>query len=114
VVGDMANVRVPGEFSLVYLVYNTISNLRTQGEQAECFRNAARHLMHGGHFVIELWIPPLRRMPPGQIAVPFDVRAGHLGFDTYEISTQQGISHHYTREPDGSMRYGAHHFRYVW
>ena len=32
-VGDMAATRVEGEFSLVYLVFNTIFNLTTQGGQ---------------------------------------------------------------------------------
>lgn len=63
VMGDMATTRAPGEFDLVYLVFNTISNLRTQAEQVECFRNAARHLKPGGRFVIELWVPAIRRMP---------------------------------------------------
>ena len=73
VVGDMATTTVPGEFSLVYLVFNTIGNLRTQAEQVACFRNAARHLRPGGRFVIELWVPPLRRFPPGQVGRAFDV-----------------------------------------
>lgn len=55
--GDMASSRAPGVYSLVYLVFNTISNLLTQAEQVACFRNAARHLTPGGHFVIELWVP---------------------------------------------------------
>jgi SAM-dependent methyltransferase len=114
VVGDMATTRVPGEFTLVYLVYNTLGNLRTQPEQVECFRNAARHLAPGGWFVVEIGVPAVRRMPPGQSAAPFDVSAAHTGFDTYDLVTQQATSHHYTREPDGSYRYGAHHFRYVW
>lgn len=114
VVGDMATTRVPGEFSLVYLVWNSIANLRTQEEQVECFRNAARHLKPGGRFVIELWVPPLRRLPPGQLAVPFDVSDGHLGFDTYDVSAQRGTSHHYRPGGDGTTRYGASNFRYIW
>jgi SAM-dependent methyltransferase len=114
VCGDMATTHVDGEFSLVYLVFNTISNLRTQAEQVECFRNAARHLAPGGRFVIELWVPPLRSMPPGQTAVPFDVSDGHLGFDTYDVVTQECASHHYTKEADGTVRYSVGHFRYVW
>ncbi len=90
VVGDMATTRAPGEFSLVFLVCNAIGNLRTQAEQVACFRNAARHLRSGGRFVIELWVPPLRRLPPGQAAVPFHVGERHLGFDTYDVVTQQG------------------------
>ena len=114
VVGDMATARMPGEFALVYLVFNTVGNLRTQPEQVACFRNAARHLAPGGRFVVEVGVPSLRRLPPGQVAVPFDVSDQHTGLDTYDPGTQQATSHHYDHEPDGSVRYTAHHFRYVW
>lgn len=119
-VGDMATATAPpqgpapGEFSLVFLVFNTIGNLRTQAEQVACFRNAARHLRPGGRFVIELWVPGIRRFPPGQAGVPFDISEQHTGLDTYDLVTQQGTSHHYTREPDGTIRYGASNFRYIW
>lgn len=113
-IGDMATTRVDGEFSLVYLVFNGLGNLRTQDEQVECFRNAAAHLAPGGRFVIELWVPGIRRFPPGQTAVPFEVSERHTGFDTYDMTTQQGTSHHYTRQEDGSYRYGVSNFRYVW
>jgi SAM-dependent methyltransferase len=119
-VGDMATATAPdggpgpGEFSLVYLVWNSIGNLRTQAEQVACFRNAARHLAPGGRFVIELGVPRIRRFPPGQSAVPFHVGENHVGFDTYDMATQQGTSHHYTRRPDGTVHYGASNFRYLW
>lgn len=114
VVGDMATSRVPGQFTLVYLVWNSIGNLRTQAEQVACFRNAARHLAPGGRFVIELWIPGIRRYPPGQAAVPFHVGEGHVGFDTFDMTTQQGTSHHYRRHSDGTVTYSASNFRYLW
>lgn len=114
VTGDMATTTVPDEFSLVYVVWNSIGNLRTQDEQVQCFRNAARHLSPGGRFVIELWIPGIRRFPPGQAAVPFDVSDQHVGFDTYDMVTQQGTSHHYWRLDDGTARYGCSNFRYIW
>ncbi len=115
VLGDMATTVVPGEFSLVYLVYNTISNLLTQDEQVECFRNAARHLRPGGRFVIELGVPPLRFLPPGQAAVPFDVSERHLGFDTVDTVEQLLVSHHFTRDgDDGRYRRGASRHRYAW
>ncbi len=115
VIGDMATTVVPGEFSLVYLVYNTISNLLTQDEQVECFRNAARHLRPGGRFVIELGVPPLRFLPPGQVAVPFDVSERHLGFDTVDTVEQLLVSHHFTRDgEDGRYRRGASRHRYAW
>ncbi len=116
VIGDMAEAAAEGagSFRLVVLVFNSISNLRTQDEQVACFRNAARHLAPGGRFVLELEVPPLRRLPIGQTAVPFDVSEEHTGFDTIDVATQELSSHHYTRMPDGSYRYGVGHFRYIW
>ncbi len=120
--GSMAETEVdlglpgarPGEFSLVYLVFNTIMNLLTQDEQVECFRNAAHHLRPGGHFVIECMVPDLRRLQPGQTAVPFEVTDQHLGFDTYDLATQLATSHHFRPLPDGHYRRLAGSFRYVW
>ncbi|MFE0189688.1 class I SAM-dependent DNA methyltransferase [Streptomyces sp. NPDC058989] len=115
VIGDMATTTVPGEFTLVYLVYNTITNLLTQDEQVACFHNAARHLAPGGRFVIELGVPPLRFLPPGQVAVPFDVSERHLGFDTFDLVEQMLVSHHLTRDgDDGRYRRGASRHRYAW
>ena len=116
VVGDMATTVVAGagEFSLVYLVWNSISNLRSQHEQVQCFRNAADHLRPGGRFVIELWVPPIQRLAPGQDAVVMGFDEQHLVVDTYDLLTQECASHHYHRDPDGSVRNGVGHFRYVW
>ncbi|MGW4840547.1 class I SAM-dependent DNA methyltransferase [Streptomyces globisporus] len=115
VIGDMATTVVPGEFTLVYLVYNTIGNLLTQDEQVACFENAARHLAPGGRFVIELTVPPLRFLPPGQVAVPFDVSERHLGFDTFDLVEQTLVSHHFTRDgDDGRYRRGTCRQRYAW
>ncbi|MDQ0404523.1 class I SAM-dependent methyltransferase [Streptomyces sp. NPDC000349] len=114
-IGDMAKTVVPGEFALVYLVYNTITNLLTQDEQVECFRNAVRHLRPGGRFVIELGVPPLRRLPPGQIAVPFDVSDRHLGFDTFDLVEQILVSNHFTRDENtGQYRRDNSRHRYAW
>jgi SAM-dependent methyltransferase len=114
VVGDMATTRVPGEFTLVYLVFNTISNLQTQAEQVACFRNAARHLVPGGRFVIELWVPELRRLPLGQDATVGHVEAGYIVLDTYDTVQQRVVSHHF-RFGDGteaSLFRSPH--RYIW
>nr|WP_206537739.1 class I SAM-dependent methyltransferase [Ilumatobacter nonamiensis] len=113
-VGDMATTRVAGEFALVYLVYNTIQNLLEQDEQVACFRNAAAHLAPGGCFVVESGVPSVRRLPPGTSAVPFDVSARHLGFDTYELARQRLTSHHYFTDEDGTTTYSATQHRFVW
>jgi SAM-dependent methyltransferase len=118
VLGDMITTRAPGEYSLVYLVYNTISNLLTQEEQVECFRNAARHLAPGGRFVVELWVPQLRTLPPGQQATVFRTAPDYLGLDTYDVLTQQVVSHHVHFDPDAGGAAQARLFRsphrYVW
>lgn len=113
-IGDMATTVVPGEFAVVYVVYNTISNLLTQDEQVECFCNAARHLRPGGRFVIELGVPALRFLPPGQIAVPFDVSERHVGLDTMDLVAQTLVSHHFAREDDGRYRREYCTQRFVW
>jgi SAM-dependent methyltransferase len=112
-VGDFATTTVPGEFSLVYVVYNAISLLLEQREQVEAFRNAARHLQPNGRFVVELWVPDLRRFPPGALALPFDVSFGHVGFDTLDTATQLGVSHHYVVRGGKAGRHDAP-FRYAW
>lgn len=114
VIGDMATTTVPGSFSLVYVVWNSISNLRTQREQVDCFRNAARHLAPGGRFVVELWVPPLRRLPPGQLAAPMQVDPDHLVIDTYDLVTQNCTSHHYVTDSTGATTYDSGSFRYLW
>jgi hypothetical protein len=113
-IGDIATTRVPGTFRLVYLVFNTIMNLTTQDSQVDCFRNAAAHLEPGGCFVIEVMVPQLQRLPPGETFQPFDVTPAHVGFDEYDVVTQRAVSHHYTAEADGRMRYSYTPFRYGW
>ena len=113
-VGDMTEIRLCADASLVYLVFNTIGNLRTQRQQVQCFRNAAAHLRTGGRFVVENGVPRLRRLAPGETIVPFDVSAHHVGFDEYhDLVEQILVSHHYFVEGDrGRVVSGA--FRYVW
>jgi SAM-dependent methyltransferase len=107
-IGDFATTRLGEKFRLVYLVFNTIMNLTTQDAQVACFENAAWHLEPGGSFVIEVGVPDLRRLPPGEIYVPFDVSEKHVGIDEYDVASQGLVSHHYTD------RLSSGPFRYVW
>lgn len=111
--GDFATTRVDGTFQLAYLVRNTITNLTTQDEQVECFRNVAAHLAPGGCFVIEVYIPALQRLPPGETIHPFTVTETHLGFEEYDIAAQRAISHHYWTDGDKLETFSAP-FRFVW
>jgi SAM-dependent methyltransferase len=114
IVGDMATTRVHGEFSLVYLVFNTISNLLSQDEQVECFRNAARHLAPGGRFVIELWVPQLRQLPPGSPATVFASEPGYVGLDDYDVLHQKVVSHHFRYGRGREATHGISPHRYIW
>ena len=112
-IGDFATTRVEGTFSVAYLVFNTIMNLTTQAAQVACFANAAVHLEPGGCFVIEVGIPDLRRLPPGQDTVPFQVSPTRWAFDRYDVATQ-AMSSNYVTVQDGRGEYRSIPFRYVW
>jgi Methyltransferase domain len=112
-IGDFATTRVGGTFTLAYLVRNTIANLTTQDQQVACFGNVAAHLEPGGSFVIELYIPELQRLPPGETIRAFDVTPTHLGFEEYDVATQIAYSHHYWMV-DGKLETFSAPFRYVW
>lgn len=114
IAGDMATARAPGKYTVVYLVYNTISNLLTQHEQVACFHNAARHLVPGGRFVIELWVPELRKLPPGQQATVFASEPGYIGLDTYDVLHQRVVSHHFRFGTGSAAELFRSPHRYIW
>jgi SAM-dependent methyltransferase len=112
-IGDFATATVRGTFGLAYLVRNTIMNLTTQDAQVQCFRNAAAHLEPGGCFVIEVIVPDLQRLPPGETVRAFTVTPRHLGFDEYDVAAQGVISHHYWMTGGKAETFSAP-FRYAW
>jgi SAM-dependent methyltransferase len=114
-IGDFATTQVDGTFSLAYLVFNTIMNLTTQDAQVACFENAAAHLDRGGCFVVEVGVPSLRVLPPGDRVHAFSFRSpGRFGFDEFDVARQGLVSHHYSERPDGTIRRRSIPFRYVW
>jgi SAM-dependent methyltransferase len=112
-IGDFAATTVEGRFSVAYLVFNTIMNLTTQDGQIACFQNVAAHLEPGGCFVIEVMVPALQRLPPGETVRAFNVSPTHLGFDEYDVASQGLISRHYS-VVDGDLDVLSMPFRYVW
>jgi SAM-dependent methyltransferase len=113
VAGDMAATRVAGEFTLVYLVFNTIFNLTTQDGQVACFENAAAHLGSGGRFVIEARVPELQRLPLGQTVLPWRADPAGLSYYVYDVVTQRLSGQHYLVE-DGGLRASPIEMRYAW
>ena len=112
-IGDFATTRVDGTFRLAYLIFNTIMNLTTQQAQVACFRNVAAHLEPGGCFVIEVRVPDLRRLPPGQNVVPWHVSPERSVFYSYDVATQ-AMHGHYVEFTSGRGEYHSIPFRYVW
>jgi len=112
-IGDFATTIVDGTFSVAYLVFNTIMNLTTQEAQVACFRNVAAHLEPGGSFVIEVGVPKLRRLPPGETIRAFHVSETRWGLDEYDVARQGLISHHFVIV-DGSVERVSIPFRYAW
>ena len=112
-IGDFATARIAERFGLVYLLRNTITNLTTQEEQIECFRNAAEHLNPGGCFVIENYIPELRRLPPGETVHLFAATQTHIGYEEYSVAEQLAVSRHYWLI-DGELKTFSSPHRYAW
>jgi Methyltransferase domain len=110
-IGDFATTKIDGTFTLAYVVFNSIMNLRTQEAQVACFENVAAHLERQGFFVVELMLPELQRLPRGERHLAFDVSPEHLGFDEYDIAGQGLISHHYY---PGDDEYSTFPGRYIW
>lgn len=112
-IGDFATTRAPGSYRVAYLVFNTIGNLTTQEAQVACFRNVADHLEPGGCFLIEVGMPDLQRLPPGETRRVFDFGPDHVGIDEYDVETQGLVSHHFSRDGDRWVLRSMP-FRSVW
>ncbi len=112
-IGDMTSTRVAGNFSLVFLVFNTIDNLTTQQAQIACFRNAARHLASGGRFLVETQVPPIQKIPFGETRLAFASSPQHFGIDMFDIATQNYSSNHVWMA-DGRYTHFSIPFRYAW
>jgi len=112
-IGDFSTTRVEGSFRVAYLVFNTIMNLTTQAAQVACFRNVAAHLEPGGRFVIEVGVPSLRQLPPGETLRAYHVSPTRWDIDEFDVDRQGLISHHY-RVVDGELDQVSVPFRYVW
>lgn len=113
-IGDMTSARAPGRFALVYLVANTIMNVTTQEEQVAVFANAAAHLEPGGHFVVEVIVPQLRRVPPSETARVFTLDADHVGIETFDDPVGQVAWSHHWMEVAGRLVRHSQPYRYVW
>ena len=113
-IGDMSTTRLPDRFELVFLVANSIMNVTTQDEQLAVCSTAAAHLVPEGHFVVELMVPQLRRVPPTEVARVFQLDPDHVGIETYDDLVEQVSWSHHWMVVDGQLVRHSAPYRYIW
>ena len=89
--GNFADVQVEGEFSLIFVVFNTFYGLQTQEDQVRCFRNVADHLKDDGVFLIEAFVPDMKRFNDGQEVRAYAVTTEHVSL---QISQHDPVTQH--------------------
>ena len=117
VIGDFADVDVDGSFPLVYLAFNTLFALLTQERQIECFQNAADHLEAGGRFVLDCFVPDLRRFDEQNTRTAVSGIASNdehtIELTVHHPVEQLSVSHHVRRTADGTTVLPVN-VRYAW
>jgi SAM-dependent methyltransferase len=113
--GDFAEVRVDGRFTLIFVVFNTLFALTSQEEQVRCFRNVAEHLEDEGHFVVEVFVPDLARFDRGQRVSADRVEVDRLVVEAslHDPVGQRVVSQHVVMGESGNRMVPVH-IRYAW
>jgi SAM-dependent methyltransferase len=113
--GNFAEVGVDGQFSLIYVLFNTLFQLLTQDEQVRCFENAARHLAPGGAFVVEAFVPDLSRFTGRQAVRAIAVSGAEVRFEasSHDPVAQQVTTQHAVLTEQGVRLYPVK-VRYAW
>ena len=79
-IGDFAEFELDIEFSLIFVIFNTIFGVLSQEDQVACFQRVADHLAEDGAFVVEAFVPDQTRFVRGQ-----NVEVGKVGADEADI-----------------------------
>jgi SAM-dependent methyltransferase len=114
-IGDFADVKVPGQFSLIYVVFNTFFALLSQETQIKCFERVARHLAPGGAFVIEAFVPDLAMFDRGQRVSTrhVDATTANIHAAVHDPVTQQVHGANILLSESGTRFYPVQ-IRYAW
>ena len=116
-IGNFGDVPVDGEFPLIYLAFNTLFGLKTQEEQIQCFQNVAEHLEPGGRFIIDCFVPDIRRFDAHNTRVGVSsinsVDEHWTEMTVYDPVTQR-LSTHMTRYRDGESVVLPIEIRFAW
>jgi SAM-dependent methyltransferase len=114
-IGDFGEVKVPGQFSLIYVVFNTFFGLLSQETQLKCFQRVARHLTPGGVFVIEAFVPDQTMFERGQnlSARHVDASMANIHAAVHDPVTQQVHGTNILLS-EGAIRFYPVQIRYAW
>ena len=113
--GDFADVGVEGSFSLVYVAFNTIFALLSQDDQMRCFANVAEHLAEGGRFVVEAFVPDLKRFDRGQRVGVTAVRLDQVEFEvSRHDAVNQRVDSQHVFVTDGGTQLAPVSLRYAF
>jgi len=113
--GNFADVSVDGQYKLIYVVFNTFFSLLTQDEQVRCFRNVAKHLASDGVFVIEAFVPDLKRFTAGQAIRLTRIELNEIQVDVTQLEPESQVvtTQHIVLTEQGTRFYPVK-LRYVW
>jgi hypothetical protein len=113
--GNFADVGVPGVFSLVFVLFNTLFALPTQAEQVRCFKNVAEHLAPEGVFVVETFVPDVTGWNHGQDVRALTVTGDRVGLKVSRHDpVAQKIESQHVVFTNGEVRLYPVAIRYAW
>jgi SAM-dependent methyltransferase len=113
--GDFADAEAAGEFSLVFVVYNTFFALGSQEEQVRCFGNVAARLAPGGAFVVEAFVPDPAQFTAGHGLRVLHSEAGRVGLKVSQHDpVGQKIKSQHVVITEGGARLFPVEVRYAW
>jgi len=115
VMGNYADVPIDGEFELIYIVFNTFFALTSQDEQVRCFQNVASHLTPNGCFLIEAFVPDVKRFTAGQVNWVTNITEDRVELDVgkHDSAAQRVFSQKVVLG-DGTVRLYPIQIRYAW
>jgi SAM-dependent methyltransferase len=114
-VGDFGGFDLAERFSLVFVVFNTLFALPDQEAQLACFAAVSRHLLPGGRFLVEAFVPDLSRFDRGQRVSVVNIGPDEVRLDcSHHDAVAQSVTSQHVVLADGRTRLYPVQLRYAW
>jgi hypothetical protein len=113
--GDLRDMPVEGPYRLVFLVFNTLFALTSQEDQLRCFESVAAHLIPGGAFLIECFVPDMTRWQNHQTLQTQRIEEGRVMIEAsrHDPVNQRIESYLVALGEEGNRLYPVR-IRYAW